>query len=96
MRTTHILLFAAALLVPACARTPPPAPATKVVFQDVIKEVKKPCPVEQPKQPDKLARPLPASPAQLIDLLTAKLTEWAGDGGYGDQASAAIATCLKP
>lgn len=96
MRVAHVTIFAVALLVPACTRTPPPEPATRVVYQDVVRETKRPCPVERPRRPDRLARPLPDNPAQLIDLLAAKLLEWAGPGGYGDRADAAIETCTKP
>lgn len=91
----YAALFVVALIVPACTRTPPPASATRVVYQDVVKEVSRPCPVKAPQRPGPLARPLPDSPGRVIDLLAAKLKEWAGDGGYGDRADAALKTCTK-
>lgn len=69
---------------------------TKVVYQEVVKEVQRPCPVTKPVRPTPLVRPLPQDPARLVDLLVAKLTEWAGPGGYGERADAAIATCTAP
>lgn len=98
MRAPFQLLTFVALLMflPSCSGTPRPEPGTRVVYQDVVREVKRPCPVEQPRRPAPLERPLPDNAAGLIDLLTAKLTEWAGDGGYGDQAEAAIDTCTRP
>lgn len=90
--TGLVLVLTLALL--ACD-LPRPEPATKVVYQDVVKEVPRPCPVTVPKRPGPLARPLPESSARLIDLLTAKLYEWAGEGKYGDQADAALRTCTK-
>ena len=69
---------------------------TKVVYQEVIKEVQRPCPATKPLRPAPLARPLPQDPARLVDLLVAKLTEWAGPGGYGERADAVIATCTAP
>lgn len=85
----------AALALAGCATKPLPAPAVEVRFQDRLVEVQRPCPAKRPDRPSALARPLPDTPAQLIDLLTAKLTEWAGAGGYGDKADAAIALCTK-
>lgn len=95
----HPILKAAALAValatPACAPTPRPAPGVRVEYRDVVKEVQRPCPARVPARPAPLERPLPDSPARLIDLLTAKLAEWAGEGKYGDQADAALRACTK-
>lgn len=91
-----LMLFALLMALPAaCSQTPRPAPGTRVVYQDVVREVQRPCPVAIPQRPAPLARPLPDSPARLVDLLTAKLKEWAGEGGYGDRADAALHTCTE-
>lgn len=88
-------LAAVALVVPACTSQVRPAPGTKVVYQDVVRETQRPCPGPKPIRPGALPRPLPESPARLIDLLTAQLAKWAGPGGYGDQADAALERCMK-
>lgn len=90
-----IATIAAALSLAGCAATPHPAPGVRVEYRDVIKEVQRPCPVSVPERPAPLKRPLPDSPARLIDLLTAKLAEYAGDGKYADQAEAALKKCTK-
>lgn len=92
-----MLAFAAMVFMLAgCAHyKAPPAPGTKVVFQDVVRETQRPCPVAVPERPGTLERPLPEDAGRLVDLLTAKLKEWAGPGGYGDQADAALRTCTK-
>lgn len=86
-------VLAVMLALTGCATT---QPAIKTIYQEVKVEVPRPCPVTKPVIPDKLERPLPTDPARLIDLLVAKLTEWAGPGGYGERADAAIETCVKP
>lgn len=88
-------LVMAALILAGCGDHPQSA-GTKVVYQTVYKETQRPCPVTKPERPAPLARPLPADPGALVDVLTAKLEEWAGKGKYGDRADAAIDTCLKP
>lgn len=86
-----VTILALAFLLLGCS-TPT---ATKVEFQTVKVEVQKPCPVTKPVIPAKLTRPLPSDPARLIDLLTAKLLQWAGPGGYGERADAALDTCVS-
>lgn len=88
------LIFAPIALT-ACAttQTSPPAVEIRTVVKTV--EVAKPCPVTIPERPAPLARPLPADAVRLVALLGAKLVEWAGPGGYGDRANAAIETCKK-
>lgn len=81
------------LLLPGCAHAPAPAPGVRVEYRDVVREVERPCPVAVPVRPSPLERPLPSDPARLVDLLTAKLTEWAGEGMYGDKAQAALDRC---
>lgn len=92
------MIFAAAacILLSAWSCTPPQSAGTKVIYQTVEKEVTRPCPVTRPERPAPLAKPLPKDPARLLDLVVAKLTEWAGPGGYGERADAAIVTCTKP
>lgn len=84
------------LLIPLAACATTGQPAIKVEYREVLKETQRPCPVTKPVIPDKLARPLPRDPARLIDLLVAKLMEYAGPGGYSERANAAIETCTKP
>jgi hypothetical protein len=88
------LLIIAPLLLMACEH--PQSAGTKVVYQTVEKEVQRPCPVTVPTKPAPLAKPLPSDPARLVDLLTAKLIEWAGTGGYGERADDALKVCTKP
>ncbi len=85
--------LAVMLALSACTT---PQPGIKVEYREVLKEVQRPCPVTKPVTPAPLARPLPADPARLLDLVVAKLTEWAGPGGYGERADAAIETCTRP
>lgn len=84
------LIFLVAL--PACATT---EPAIKVEYREVLKEVQRPCPATKPTKPKSLVRPLPKDAGRLVDLLVAKLTEWAGPGGYGERADSALDTCTK-
>lgn len=91
----YTLLFAGVILALTACSTPG-QPGIKVEYKTVEKEVPRPCPVTKPVTPEKLKRPLPKDPARLLDLVTAKLLEWAGPGGYGERANAAIETCTKP
>jgi hypothetical protein len=92
------LCIAAGLLafLNACGDQHPVSVGQKVVYQEARVEVPRPCPVTKPVRPKPLTRPLPSDPARLVDLLAGKLLEWAGAGGYGDKADAAISTCTKP
>lgn len=90
---TRALTGVACLLLTACATT---EPGIKVEYREVLKEVQRPCPVTKPVTPPPIARPLPTDPARLLDLVVAKLSEWAGPGGYGERADAAISLCTKP
>jgi len=67
----------------------------RIEYRDRVVETQKPCPAERPARPGPLARPLPSDAGRLVDLLTAKLEEWAGSGGYGDKADAAISRCTS-
>ena len=82
------------LLLAGCAHVAAPTPAVEVRYQTVTREVQQPCPVAVPQRPAPLATPLPSSVEQLAALLGAKLAEWAGPGGYGERADAAIRTCV--
>lgn len=88
-----IITLGVIVCISACATTQPSG--TKVIFKDVQVEVPRPCPVTKPAPPSPLVRPLPSDPARLVDLLVAKLIEWAGPGGYGERADAALDTCIK-
>jgi hypothetical protein len=89
-------LLASALAVLASCAQHPESAGTKVIYQTVDKEVQRPCPVTKPVRPAPLAKPLPSDVARLVDLLTAKLIEYAGNGGYADRADAALTICTKP
>jgi hypothetical protein len=89
-------IFALVALLAGCGGDHVESAGTKVVYQRVEVPVPTPCPVTKPAKPKPLARPLPADPARLIDLLVAKLTELMGPGGYVERADAAITTCTKP
>lgn len=94
MRNKPGIIFALLVSLAGCGEKPESA-GTKVVFQRVEVPVQRPCPVTKPARPAPLARPLPTDPARLVDMLVAKLQEWAGAGGYGERADAAITTCTK-
>ena len=80
-----------ALLLAACAKTPPPAVEVRTVVKTV--EVQKPCAVTIPARPAPLPAVLPTNAVQLAALLGAKLAEWSGPGKYGDRAEAALRRC---
>lgn len=91
-----LVVVAIALVVvvlTACSTTG--QPAVKVEYREVLKEVQRPCPATKPTKPKSLVRPLPKDAGRLVDLLVAKLTEWAGPGGYGERADSALDTCTK-
>lgn len=88
-------LAMAAMFVSACAGGPKPV-GEHYVYRDVLKEVPRPCPVTKPPRPAPIAKPLPTAPRALIDVLTAKLKEVLGAGGYVDQAAAALDICTRP
>lgn len=87
-------IIAAACLLSACAHTNGP-PVVEQRTVEVVREVQKPCPAERPKRPDKLVQPLPTDGVQLAAVLSVKLLEYAGPGGYADRAEAFFDECLK-
>lgn len=91
----NLLVMGIPISLLALAACTTPEPGVRVEYQEVVKEVLAPCPVTRPERPAPLAKPLPTAPRALIDLLTAKLLEWAGPGGYGEKADAAIETCVN-
>ena len=84
------------LCLPAAMCGERPEPGIEVRTVVVVKEVQRPCPVTKPERPAPLAQPLPGDAVQLAALLGAKLAEWAGPGGYGERADAAIERCTTP
>lgn len=78
------------LLLAGCAHKPDPAVEVRVV--EVPVEVQKPCPGEVPERPAPIGE-LPRDLRQLAALLGAKLTEYAGEGQYADQAEAYFRAC---
>lgn len=89
-----MLLF----LLAGCATTPRPCPPSlpRVEVKEVIREVAKPCPVTIPAKPAPLAKPLPTKSDALIAVLTGKLLQYAGAGGYAEKADEAIRLCTSP
>lgn len=79
------------LLLAGCAQGPG---AVEVRTVEVIKEVMVPCPAVAPARPAKLG-PLPADAAGALLVVSAKLLEYAGAGGYADRAEDALSTCSK-
>lgn len=75
-----------------CAKPTPPAVEIRTVTKTV--EIQRPCAVTVPKRPAPLGS-LPTDLAKLAATLGAKLSEWSGPGGYGDQADRAIRTCTE-
>lgn len=104
LRTTAIgVALWLTLSAGGCDRKPVVSAGSTVEYQKVYVQVPRPCPVKVPARPStiqadakaaKLA--LPSDPGLLLDIVTAKLKEWAGDGAYGDKADAALKTCTKP
>ena len=88
-----IMIIVTCVTLTSCAT---PEPGGRVEFREVLKPVRAPCPVTKPTPPAPLAKPLPTSPARLVDLLTAKLLELMGPGGYVERSSAALDICTKP
>lgn len=97
----YLLIAVAAILVGSCAsHTPQTKNTTQTRVVTVVKTVKAPkakkCIVAKPVRPKSLPDTLPfESPKTLIDILTNKLNEWAGPGGYGDKVEKAINVCNR-
>lgn len=104
------LLCAIAILLVGCASNSPnkhveptKAASKKVTVStsyknsdEVITVKGRRCRLVNPTQPKDLPSSLPYDkPMELIDILTAKLYEWAGPGGYGDKVSKVINDCTR-
>jgi hypothetical protein len=87
------VLVAAALSVAACAGDP----VVRIETVEVVRETQRPCPVVAPVRPDALpVATLPRDARDAVRVVYARLLEWAGAGGYGDQADATIRLCADP
>ena len=85
------VLISASLTLAACSHAPAPV---DVRIQERTVEVMRPCPVEVPTRPAPIdGATLPEDARDALRIVTAKLLEWAGQGGYGDRAEAALAVC---
>jgi hypothetical protein len=90
-----VAAFVIMACLPAAMCTRPDQPGIQIRTVEVVREVQRPCPVVKPQRPSQLAKPLPTDAVQLAALLGAKLLEWAGPGGYGERADAALARCIS-
>lgn len=79
------------LLLSGCAHTPS---GTEVKTVEIVKEVMVPCPVQVPARPTPLGV-LPESAEDALRVVSAKLLEYAGKGGYADKADDAIKLCAS-
>lgn len=93
---SQLAVLVAALALAGCGADTGARPAVEVKVVERVVEVPKPCPVKRPARPAKLARPLPADSIATLALVTAKLLEYDGPGGFADRALAALETCTKP
>lgn len=89
---TRFAIATLALVLAACAHSPAPV---EVRIQERTVEVLRPCPVEAPERPAPLDT-LPDNAVDALRMVTAKLLEYAGAGGYADRAEAAIGVCATP
>ncbi len=86
------MILVAALALSGCAHGRAPV---DVRVQERLVEVQRPCPVTVPARPAPIdPDTLPADARDALRIVTAKLLEYAGAGGYADRAEAAIAVCL--
>lgn len=71
-------------------------PAIEIKTVEVIKEIQRPCGVAKPTRPVELKRVDVLSIAtDAVRQIYARLQEWQGHGGYGDQASDALDICIS-
>lgn len=87
--TCKALAVVAALALAACSHN---EPGIEVRTVEVIKEVQKPCPGTVPTRPTPLG-PLAETTRAALAQVLAKLTEYAGEGQYADQAELYFETC---
>ena len=83
------MIIFAALSLAACAHSPAPV---EVRIQERTVEVMRPCPAEAPPRPAPIGD-VPTDALAALRIVTAKLLEYAGAGGYADRAEAALAIC---
>lgn len=69
-----------------------PEPGIEVRTVTVVEEVPEPCPGEVPERPAPIGR-IPEDARQALAAVGAKLTEYAGEGQYADQAEAYFKAC---
>lgn len=79
------------LLLAGCAHTPG---GVEVKTIEVVKEVMVPCPAQAPARPTPLGA-LPDLAEDALRIVSAKLLEYAGKGGYADKAEDAIKLCAS-
>lgn len=87
--------IAAGFCLTGCATDQSGPPAVRIETVTRTVEIQRPCAVTKPVRPAPLARPLPDDMGRLLALVSGKLAEWSGPGGYGERAEAAIDTCTK-
>lgn len=87
----YLAVIIASALLGACG-----TPAIQTRIQDRIVEVQKPCPVQIPERPAPLTQEdLASNAVDTALILTARLLEWQGPGGYGDRANSALEICTS-
>lgn len=67
----------------------------RVETVEVVKEVQRPCPASKPDRPAPVGA-LPSNARDALRIVTAKLLEYVGPGGYAERAEKAIDICTKP
>lgn len=94
-KASYVSCIATSLFASGCATDQSGPPAVQIQTVTHTVEVQRPCAVTKPVRPAPLARPLPDDMGRLLALVSGKLAEWSGPGGYGERAEAAIGTCTK-
>lgn len=89
MKAAVILAFSALSLY-GCSTS---EPGIEIRTVEKLIEVPRPCPGPRPDRPAPLG-PLPTDAIKLAAMLGAKLSEYAGGGGYADRADAIFERCL--
>jgi hypothetical protein len=84
-------LVFSALLLAGCGHT---QQGVRIETVEVVKEVQRPCPVTAPERPAPVGA-LPSNARDALRIVSAKLLEYVGPGGYADRADSAIGICTK-